>query len=546
MAFILPCFKEPKEFMKAYREWKEMRVLIITGQLAEERVKKHVEESPVDVEVLALPVSVAALLSPTRITQELKNRELKGFHLILVPGLVRGDVSIVGEVVGIPAFKGPKYSADLPPVLRLLDHVKLSSMGAADELLANYHRQKVSSDLEVSRETRRLLLRRPGNMLIRGVEVGKDFPLRVMAEILDVPLLSDTEIFEKAEYYVESGADIIDIGMMSGEPNPKDASRAIGVVKDSFSLPVSIDTFNVDEARAGVDAGADLVLSVDGGNVEEVAEFASDIPVVVTPTNQRRAYLPRSGLVRVEALEENVRQAINLGLKKIVGDLILNPLNTPGIMESLIAYHEFSRRNPNIPLLFGSGNVTELLDADSVGLNALLAGVASEVKASIVLTTEGSVKTRGSVRELAVASKMMFLAKQRFSVPKDLGIDLLFLKDKRLKGTVYDRRLERNARILEAGKREGEEVDPKGFFRILIDRKERKLVAIHHLKERGQIVIKGDRAEDISSTIINMKLVSSLTHASYLGRELEKAETALRIGKNYIQDEPLFSFHVEE
>ncbi len=73
--------------MKAYREWKEMRVLIITGQLAEEHVKKHVEESPVDVEVLALPVSVAALLSPTRITQELKNRELKGFHLILVPGL---------------------------------------------------------------------------------------------------------------------------------------------------------------------------------------------------------------------------------------------------------------------------------------------------------------------------------------------------------------------------------------------------------------------------------------------------------------------------
>ena len=43
-----------------------------------------------------------------------------------------------------------------------------------------------------------------------------------------------------------------------------------------------------------------------------------------------------------------------------------------------------------------------------------------------------------------------------------------------------------------------------------------------------------------------MKLVSSLTHASYLGREVEKAETAFRIGKNYIQDESLFLSNVEE
>jgi dihydropteroate synthase len=129
---------------------------------------------------------------------------------------------------------------------------------------------------------------------------------------------------------------------------------------------------------------------------------------------------------------------------------------------------------------------------------------------------------------------------QRFSVPKDLGIDLLFLKDKRLKGTVYNRQVKRDARILEAGKRENEEVVPKGFFRNFNDRKERKLVTIHHLKERGQTIIKGDRAEDINSTIINIKLVSSLTHASYLGRELEEVETTLRIRKNYIQDEPLF------
>ncbi len=42
-----------------------------------------------------------------------------------------------------------------------------------------------------------------------------------------------------------------------------------------------------------------------------------------------------------------------------------------------------------MPILFGSGNVTDLLDTDSMSLNTFLAGVASEVKAGNVLTTEG-------------------------------------------------------------------------------------------------------------------------------------------------------------
>ncbi|MEM4524601.1 MAG: DUF4346 domain-containing protein, partial [Archaeoglobaceae archaeon] len=33
--------------------------------------------------------------------------------------------------------------------------------------------------------------------------------------------------------------------------------------------------------------------------------------------------------------------------------------------------------------------------------------------------------------------------------------------------------------------------------------------------------------------------VSRLDHAAYLGRELMKAEIALRLGKNYIQDREL-------
>ncbi|KON29102.1 hypothetical protein AC480_03635 [miscellaneous Crenarchaeota group archaeon SMTZ1-55] len=516
-----------------------MRVLIVTGQLAKDTIAKYVEEGPVEAQVLALPTSVAALLSPSIIKTELRGRSLKGFHLILVPGLVRGDVSIVEKAVGIPTFKGPKYGADLPLVLSRLGHVTLSSTLAADEVLKAHQRHRVFDELRISREKREALLKREGSLAVGNVGVGRGFPLRVMAELLDAPTLTDSEVLAKAEYYVASGADIIDIGMVAGESLPKDAARAVRVVKDSFSLPVAIDTYDVDEARAGVSAGADMVLSVDWGNAEEVAAFASDIPVVVTSTNQRRAYVPTKASMKVAALEENIRQAVHLGMKKVVGDLIVHPLNTPGIMECLVAYHEFSKRNPTIPLLFGSGNVTELTDADSVGVNALLAGMASELKVSILLTTEGSVKTTGSVRELATAAKMMFLAETRNSTPKDLGVDLLLLKDKRLKDESYEKTWERNARIIEAAA-EGEDLDPKGCFRILIDRKEKKLVAIHHLAGSRPTIIRGEKAEDVCSTIINMRLISTLNHASYVGKELEKAELALRIGKSYIQDEALF------
>ncbi len=93
-----------------------------------------------------------------------------------------------------------------------------------------------------------------------------------------------------------------------------------------------------------------------------------------------------------------------------------------------------------MPLFVGVANVTELFDADSVGLNALLARLSAEVNASIMLATEKSTKAKGTVKEEVAAAKMMYLAKKRASVPKDLGIDLLVLKDKRSREEPYNPR----------------------------------------------------------------------------------------------------------
>jgi dihydropteroate synthase len=52
--------------------------------------------------------------------------------------------------------------------------------------------------------------------------------------------------------------------------------------------------------------------------------------------------------------------------------------------------------------------------------------------------------------------------------------------------------------------------------------------------------VEGTTAVKICESIIRLGLVSDMGHATYLGRELEKAEIALRTGRSYVQDDPLF------
>ncbi len=49
--------------------------------------------------------------------------------------------------------------------------------------------------------------------------------------------------------------------------------------------------------------------------------------------------------------------------------------------------------------------------------------------------------------------------------------------------------------------------------------------------------IAGSTARDILDTIIERGLISRLDHAAYLGRELMKAEIALKFKRSYSQDD---------
>lgn len=520
-----------------------MKILLVTGRLAEPMVQRYAAESRLEVKVVALPFAVAALMTSRYIANQIKSMGVEGFDMVLVPGLVKGDVSTISGAVEIPVFKGPRHAADLPTVLNMIPEIKLSTDTPACDLIRGELSRRALDALRDVEANQGVLLKKPGNIKVGGVAVGRDFPARIVAEIVDAPKLTDEEITRKAVYYTECGADIIDVGMVAGVSQPREAHRAVSVAKRAVSLPVSIDSLDPAEIEAAVSAGADLILSLDAGNIEEVSRFASHIPAVVIPTDFRRHVFSRDADEKIRLLERNMEEAVRHGFTTLIADPILDPLVNPGSTESLLATYKFRQLHPYTVMMLGVGNVTELLDADTPGVNAFLTGVAAELDVSLLLTTEVSDKVRGSVRELSRSSDMMFLAKKRNSIPKELGLDLLVLKEGKLKDEPFDKALTEGVRILDAERSDSYRGDPKGCFKILLDRGEGVILLLHYSRPRlnkPDFVIRGRSAADMYKAAVGNGLVSTLDHAAYLGLEVEKAEVALKTGRSYIQDSPLF------
>ena len=84
------------------------------------------------------------------------------------------------------------------------------------------------------------------------------------------------------------------------------------------------------------------------------------------------------------------------------------------------------------------------------------------------------------------------------------------------------------------------EHDPAGFFVVLVDRAGQRLLVEHYTADGAMAHrIVGPDAESLCGALLEWQLLSRLDHAAYMGRELAKAETALKLGVPYRQDEPL-------
>ena len=92
--------------------------------------------------------------------------------------------------------------------------------------------------------------------------------------------------------------------------------------------------------------------------------------------------------------------------------------------------------------------------------------------------------------------------------------------------------------VIRAQATERVEMDRAGYFVILPDARRGVIVVEHYAYDNRLLhVLEGDTGRDLCGTIVAEGWVTQLSHAAYLGRELARAELALRQGLPYIQDE---------
>lgn len=400
-----------------------------------------------------LGITVAALMTTPWIARHLEAVPA-GTDLVLIPGLCEGDLAPLRDRLGVPVEKGPKDLRQIPEYF-----------GRA----------------------------------ARAPDYG-GYTVEILAEINNAPKLSREAIRSAAAYFRASGADVIDLGCTPGLPFPA-LGDVVRELRDA-GLRVSVDSFDPDEIRTAVAAGAELVLSVNGSNLEVAREFAG--------TETRVVVLPDFGQ-GIETLDPSVDALERWGVRYLI-DPVIEPIGF-GFMTSLERYAAVRRRYPQAAMLMGIGNITELTSADTTGVHALLLAICEELGIAAVLTTEVIPWARGAVREIDVARRLMHYAVTHRTLPKKLDDRLVTVKDPEV--LEYS---EADLRALQQAV-----TDPN--FRIFTDR---QTITVFN----RDLFVRGTDIQEIFAQLG----VDEATHAFYLGRELMKAKLAITLGKTYRQE----------
>jgi dihydropteroate synthase-like protein len=430
------------------------RYLFVTGKLAAQSLSDILTKiSPeLEYEIAIHPISVAALMDTNFIAKYLDNA--RGCDVIMIPGSCHGELGTIADKTGVQVIRGPKSLKDLPDYF------------GSENVLEGYG----------------------------------EYQTKILAEIVDAYQISLEEILARAEYYKASGADIIDLGCPVNGRFPE-IGKVVTVLKRR-GFTVSLDTFNADDVFQADQAGVDYLLSVNSRNLEMAPRLKCK--VVVIPNFDQ-------GL---DSLERNIAQLESWHVPYII-DPILNPISF-GFSESLYRFYETRRRHPQAEILMGLGNLTELTDADTTGITAVMAGILTELNINYVLTTEVINWARGAVRELDLARKLMHYACKNHILPKHIDDGLLTIKDPPYLVYSEEELLAMQAKVRDRN------------FRIFADQ---QMIYVFN----NHLFIKGT---DIRALYAQLG-VEDASHAFYLGKELQKASLAIQLGKKYIQEQDL-------
>ncbi|HEX5633902.1 MAG TPA: DUF6513 domain-containing protein [Gemmatimonadales bacterium] len=348
-------------------------VLFVTGRLAEPALRRTLAEHelPFRADVAVLGITVAALMTTEWIGRRLEVPA--GVDLVMLPGLVEGDLDALAAQLGVRVERGPKDLRDIP-----------QHFGRA----------------------------------ARAPDYGA-YRIEILAEINNAPRLERGALRAMAEYYRASGADVIDLGMTPGRDFPALADTVRELAGAGFR--VSIDSLEPREIRAALDAGAGMVLSVNAANHAVAEAYAGG--------DKRFVVIPESPSA-IDTIDPVVNALERWNVPYLI-DPVLEPIGY-GFMRSLERYAEIRRRYPAAGLMMGVGNITELTSADSTGVNALLIAICEELGVEAVLTTEVIPWARGAVREIDVARRLMHYAIGNATIPKHVDDRLVTVKDARI------------------------------------------------------------------------------------------------------------------
>jgi dihydropteroate synthase-like protein len=446
-----------------------MRYLFVTGKLAEPALRQVLAQLAPKVgfeyEIAVLNISVAALMTPDWIARHLEVPD--AVDRIMIPGWCGEDARPIQEKTHLPVEIGPKDLLDLP----------------------GYFGQRRQVDLQ-------------------------EYRIEILAEINYASRLDRQSLLAEARRLHAEGADVIDLGC---DPATvwTDIADAVKCLREA-GLRVSVDSFHPREIAEAVRAGAELVLSVNSSNIEAAPDWGCE--VVLIPDSPHRSGDSSAGSDSwLTTLERHMEWLAKHGVAFRV-DPILEPIGS-GFADSLGRYLEFRRRYPQVPMLMGIGNLTELSEVDSAGVNLLLLGLCEELNIGSVLTTQVANWCQSCVRECDLARRLVHYAVRHGVPPKNLDPRLVMLRDSRLRryGTDWIEQLASRIR------------DPN--FRIFAENGQ-----VHLLNNRGYW-----RDADPFRLIREVLRQQAITpdHAFYLGYEMAKAVIALSLGKNYVQDEPL-------
>ncbi len=431
-------------------------ILFLTGHLARPRLEavlQGMNDAGFDWKVFDIGVKVAALMTEDIILRRLQ--KTVEADKIMLPGRCRADIERLSGTFGVPFLRGPDELKDIPTY---------------------FGRARKASDMT-------------------------KYDIDIFAEIVDASALSVEAIVKRAQGYCQKGADVIDLGCLPDTPFPH-LEEAIHALKER-GYRTSVDSANTDELLRGGKAGADYLLSLNEETLHIADEVAS-VPVLIPKDHGDMASLYRA----MDALDAKGR--------RYLVDPVLDPINF-GFMRSLERYAEVRRERPKAEILMGTGNLTELTDADTTGITAILLGIASELHIRNVLVVQVSPHTRRTVEEHDLARRMMYASRADHDLPKDYADGLLALHAKKPFPLTPEEIAENAAAVRDKN------------FRVEIAED-----GIHIYNRDGHHV--GQSALELFP---KLGVEADGPHAFYLGTELAKAEIAWRLGKRYAQDEPL-------